>query len=529
MKALRFLSLMLAFCLLLGGCGGGDQQGETEPDASVSDPSGGYNMQLIFDQTDSFNPFLAESKQNRELCLLLFDPLITLDQNFSPVYKIAESATLGGKTCTIKLKTINFSDGSALTSADVLYSLGLAKESENYKLKLSNVAAGSAVDSKTLVITLEKADPYFINLLDFPIIKSGSDTLKSIDNIPLPPIGCGRYTLNETQNGLVANEGYYGGAMNIKKIGLINAPDAESAEHYISAGAVSVCYDDYSDSSVPRMSGIKKTVPLNNLVYLGINMKNTFLRDKYLRYAISSAINREAITEDGYYGNATPAKGPFNPLWKEAEGFQTLQIQNNNKIAIENLEKIGYNSIDNEGYRLTSSGKRISLSLLVNSDNSARVAVGNAIVKQLAAVGIEVKLKAVPYAEYLSLLKSGSFELYLAEVRLLNNMDLSQLVVSGGSMNFGVSSKEPVSDDLSDNAAPADPDGINLTAASAVSGFYAGKYTLGDVAAAFISEMPIVPLCYRSGVIMFTHKLSAEPICSESDIFSNISDYSFNN
>ena len=525
MKAVKLLCLLLAVCLLLCGCG--ENSGTQEPEQQVSDPSGGYNMQLIFDETDSFNPFLAESKQNRELCLLLYDPLVSLDQNFAPVYKIAESISLDGKSCTIKLKSVMFSDGSALTSADVIYSLEKALESNNYKANLANVSAKQAVDSATVSITLKKADPYFVNLLDFPIIKSGSDTLKSIDNIALPPIGCGRYVLDEAQSSLLSNEGYYGGSMNIKKIGLINAPDAESAEHYISAGAISVCYDDYSDSSVPRMSGIKATVPLNNLVFLGINMKNSFLRDKYLRYAISSALNREVISNDAYYGHATPAKGPFNPFWKEADGFQTLQIQNNNKIAIENLEKIGYNSIDNEGYRLTSSGKRVSLSLLVNSDNAARVAVGNIVVKQLAAVGIEVKLRAVPYSQYVSLLKSGSFELYLAETRLLANMDLSQLVVSGGSMNFGVSSS--VKTDPETNEPTASPDGINLTAAAAVTGFYEGKHTLGDVATAFISEMPIIPICYRSGVIMFTHKLSCEPICSASDIFSNINSYSFNN
>jgi hypothetical protein len=94
-------------------------------------------------------------------------------------------------------------------------------------------------------------------------------------------------------------------------------------------------------------------------------------------------------------------------------------------------------------------------------------------------------------------------------------------------MNFGVSSS--VKTDPETDEPITSPDGINLTAAAAVTGFYEGKHTLGDVATAFISEMPIIPICYRSGVIMFTHKLSCEPICSASDIFSNINSYSFNN
>ena len=525
MRLRAVLALFLVLLLTLCGCGKAAPSSSTLDDGNI-EASGGYNMQLIFDQTDTFNPFTAESKQNKELCLLLYDPLLTIDNTFSPVYKIADSVTVNGKYCTVKLKSVKFSDGSAVTSSDVIYSMNLALESNNYKHLLTNVQSKSAPDGFTVNITMHRADPYFANLLTFPIIKANTDNIKSGDNIILPPVGSGRYVLDEKNSLLEANP-LYGEKMSIKKIGLINAPDAESAEHYVSTGAISVCYDDYSDSSIPRMSGIKDTVPLNNLVYLGVNMKNTFLKDKHLRYAISSALDRTKAVNDVFYGNATAANGPFNPLWEAAAGFQTLEIESNKKIAIENLEKIGYNNLDNEGYRLTSSGKRVSLSLLVNSDNATRVLLANLIIKQLSAVGIEVKIKSVPYNEYLALLKSGSFELYLAEVNLLNNMELSQLVVPGGSMAFGIN-HTPEAPAEGEAPAPS-TDGINLTAANAVKGFYDGKYTLGDVATAFISEMPIIPVCYRSGVIMFTHRLTTLPKSSAADIFLGINNYSFSN
>jgi hypothetical protein len=105
-------------------------------------------------------------------------------------------------------------------------------------------------------------------------------------------------------------------------------------------------------------------------------------------------------------------------------------------------------------------------------------------------------------------------------------MDLSSLVTPGGSMAFGISAPVVTEDE---GEQPTVSGGINLTASAAVSGFYEGKYTLGDVATAFISEMPIIPVCYRSGVIMLSHKLKTEAVCSAGDIFFNISDYSFNN
>lgn len=535
MRLGALISIFVCICILLCGCGEVVTDNSSFSTISPIPTEHKYNMHLIYDQTDTFNPYTAESKQNREICQLLYEPLVALDNNFMPIMKIASSVKVDGKNCTIQFKNVRFSDGSTLTSDDVIYSIASAKAvGSNFAAALNIIDDFHAMGANTISITLKKADPYFANLLTFPIIKQKSDTLKGEDNLPLPPTGCGRYVLDETRTSLEYNKLYYGATCNIKKIGLINAPDGESAEHYISSGAVTVCYDDYSDNSVPRMSGRKTSVPLNNFVYLGINMQNPFLRDKYFRYAISSAINRTKIVNDAYYGNAIVANGPFNPSWTVCSGLQTLEKTNNNEIAIVNLEKIGYNNLNDAGYRLTSSGKQITLSLLVNSDNQARVATGQLIVKQLAAVGIEVVLKAVPYQDYLSQLNSRSFDLYVAEARLSDNMDLSELIKKNGSMAFGIvgntenDASSTTSEENMSGTAPA-PTDINLTAASAVSGFYGGKYTLSDVVNAFLSEMPIIPLCYRCGVTMSSPKLATEPISTANDIFFNINNYSFKN
>ncbi len=537
MRRSAFICIVLCFCILFCGCNGVLEDGSVYSNYSNMPIKSNYNMHLLYDQTDSFNPYTAESKQNKEICQLLYDSLITLDTNFMPIMRIASAVTVKDKICTVSLKSVKFSDGTQLTADDVVYSIKAAmSEGSNYRSQLESIASVQAAGITAVSITLKKNDPYFANLLDFPIIKRESDKQKSDDNISLPPIGCGRYVLSDSQNSLEYNTLYYGEECSIKKIGLINAPDSESADHYISSGTVTVCYDDYSDNSVPRMSGLKKSVALNNMVFVGINMQNTFLRDKYFRYAVSSAINRTDIVKDAYYGNGTVANGPFNPNWTVCEGLQTIEKTNNNEIAIVNLEKIGYNSVDSEGYRLTSSGKRISISLLVNSDNQARVATGQLIVKQLAAVGIEVTLKAVPYENYVSLLKSRGFDMYLAEAKLLNNMDLSQLVTPGGAMAFGIVSTDNTASDVTSSSVDDGAEeshrsatDINLTAAKAIEGFYGGEYTLSDVVNAFISEMPIIPICYRSGVAMFSPKLVTEPICTANNLFYNINNYSFTN
>ncbi len=538
MQKYGFLILMLCICITLCGCSkavDNNSDYSENPNSTTSDKE--YTMHILYNETDSFNPYAATTKENRELCHLLYDPLITLGSDFEPILKIAQSATVEGKVCTVSLNNVLFSDGTRLTANDVLYSANLAMSSSTVYSKQLNEVESINIINNNIVFNLKKADPFFVNLLDFPIIKANSENLKSEDNVILPPIGAGRYVLNEKNDALTPNSNYYGKPCTIKNIKLINAPGKESIDHYVSAGVVSLCYSDYSDNTIPRMSGLKVDVPLNNMVFIGVNMSHWLLKEPYLRYAISSVIDRTEIVKEAYYGNGTVANGPFNPLWKHSEGFQTLEAKGNTQISVENLEKIGYNNLDNEGYRVNSSKKRISISLLVNSDNAARVSTGNLIVERLESVGIKASLVAVDFETYISRLQSGNFDIYLGEVKLLGNMDISPLVTPNSSAAYGIVDYSlPIdtettegTDTTAENVATQNTSAINLTALNAAKGYYNGIYTLGDVASAFLSEMPIIPIMYRSGIAMFTPDIKGVPNVSVSDLFIDINNYSFKN
>lgn len=538
-----FWALLLCVCLTLCSCG--DDKTSSDIGSSQENPqkTDSYVMHLLYNETDSYNPYAVTTKENKELGYLLYDSLITLGTDFEPIYKIADKITLENNVCTVSIKGVMFSDGTRLTANDVIYSANLAKASSTvYAEQLSAVESIENIGGN-IVFNLKKADPFFVNLLDFPIIKAESENIKSEDNVILPPIGAGKYVLDVKGAVLTPNEHYYGEPCKFSKIKLINAPGKESIEHYVGAGVVSVCYSDYSDNTVPRMSGRKVSVPLNNMVFIGVNMSHPLLSDKYLRYAISSAVDRDEIVSEAYYGNGMVAKGPFNPLWKHGEGFQTLENKSNEEISVVNLEKIGYNSKDNEGFRTNSRGNRLSLSLLVNSDNAARVTVARLISLRLAKVGIELKITEATFEDYLQKLQSGSFDLYLGEVRLLSNMDITQLVTPGGSASYGIVSakteeetkdadkleRKEDTEETGTQEIIENKDGINLTSAAAVAGYYTGSYTLGDVASAFLSEMPLIPLVYRTGIAMFTPDIKSSPTVSYCDLFIDINNYSFEN
>ena len=46
-------------------------------------------------------------------------------------------------------------------------------------------------------------------------------------------------------------------------------------------------------------------------------------------------------------------------------------------------------------------------------------------------------MRSLPWSDYLTALQNGNFDLYLGEVRLTANWDISSLARTGGALNYG--------------------------------------------------------------------------------------------
>lgn len=491
--------------------------------------SGRNYLTLLYSAADSFNPYTLKTDVNRQISKLLYEPLVKVSNEYEPVNALASTVSVGGKVCTVSLKNAKFSDGTAVLAEDVVYSYNLAKQSSTvYAQKLYEVESASVENGKIL-FKLSKNDPYFANVLDFPIIKKDSDTKTDSDSVSLPPIGCGRFKLNDSKNGLVLNEGYYSKINNIKEIRLINAPDAESVAHYTEIGAADMYFTEISDGNITRMSGIRKEVNLNNLVFIGINQNYAPLDNRSLRHAISSAVDRMKLCERAYYNNAVAANGFFHPQWKEAGSVQNLEIQSNKEITVENLEEIGYNKLNSQGIRVNSNGTPLKFTLMVNSENRIRVLAANTVAEQLKSMGIDIAIVEKSYDQYISALQSGSFQLYLGEVKFTDNMDVSQLFMKDGSVAYGLpkvketeKSEESVSEEKEEEKTKA------TTSQAVLEEFYKGNATVKDVAAVLQTEMSVVPLCYRTGVLFYNSSIKNVNNSALSDIYFSIESYLIN-
>lgn len=502
MKIKSMTAIIAAVIVLLCSCNSAITNSVSNGNDNSNNSHTETSLSLPFSATDSLNPYVAVTKVNQELSMLIYDPLIKLNDAFEPIFYLADEIKTDENRITVTIKDVLFTDGSNLTASDVEYSINQALKTENkYKIQLDNIKSCTVIDKKTIVIDLKQNDPFFINVLDFPVFKNGTAETKDSNDRVIPPIGCGRYTFNKDEGyRLVANKGYYGEQPNMDYISLIDTPDDESLTHMVEVNAVDMVYSELADNNIPKMIGAQKTVPLTNMVYIGLNNSKTLLAQAELRAAISSAISRNKISQSAFFNFATPATGIYPSSWAQAKELQHIDAEQNIEQAVAYLEQLGYNSKDKEGYFLDKSGNRLSFTLVYNAGNSSRKYASELILQQLKKVGIEIIVQeAADFDEYTSRLKSGSYDLYIGEVKYAKSMDLRSAFNPDVIYGLG-----------------------DTYTSEMISAFYDGTVDMSTVISAFISEMPIIPICCRMGVFVYSANVAENPSVSISDIYSDL-------
>ena len=154
----RWICLLLCVVMIvaLTGCG----SDKIEPAAVRS----GEAFTVAVAQTpNTFNPYTSSGGLEAEFFLLCYDPLWRISEDGTPAPCLVEDYSLSSDklTWTIRLRRdVTFSDGYALTAADVLYSYELMRHSPSYADYFQGVSAIRCPDDYTVVISTDyvKAD-----------------------------------------------------------------------------------------------------------------------------------------------------------------------------------------------------------------------------------------------------------------------------------------------------------------------------------------------------------------------------------
>ncbi|MBQ5592220.1 MAG: hypothetical protein IIU80_04690 [Clostridia bacterium] len=514
----RIISCLLCVAMLLtcfAGCNVTDKVKDTmneiqnpEPDPGIYEV--GYTLPYL--RTDSLNPYKSESETNRSLATLMYDSLFSVSNDFKVESVIANSYILTENTLTVTLKSgISFSDGSTLSPSDVVYSFILAKGSSYYSPYLRNIMDAQVNSVSSVIFTLRGSNPYETSNLIFPIIKSGSDKdTDSSDNYSADiPLGSGRYFIADAESGkiLKVNKARLGGYHpKYNLIGLKDITEVSSIPNLFYLNEIDFYTESFSDGVYKRFSGESGTYETTNLAYLGINANTKVLRDSKVRRAIALLINRTDLASVSFAGFGVATSTPFSPSFYALKGCTLPPMKFDKNAAVGLLEEAGFDIVSEIGIRYSATDKgKLELRLLVNKDNSFKLAMARNIQQALAKADIRVVLKELSYSGYVSAVESGAYDLYIGEAKLSNSFDLSVFFDEGGSLSYGI-----------DSACPT---------ALRYHSFEESDITMQEFLDTFADDLPFIPLAYRKGLTVRSDRLKEKTNTIISDYFFNINEW----
>ena len=484
MKKLLLLALALTLCLALTACWevepADDAEDfwtyETEPETPEPEPAAKPAvLTLPYLSSQTLDPVACSDGAQQVVGSLIYEGLFALDERFEPQAVLCSSYTrsANGLTYTFTLRDgVTFSDGAAFTASDVLATYRRAQASERYAARFANVAA-MRVSRGAFIVTLKQADSALPALFDIPVVKSGTEK-------NAVPLGTGPYLFLADADGpcLVRNDNWWhGGETGPERISLASAKDADTAVYLFSAENAHLLTADFlSETAAASLGGVDTADALTTtMLFLGCNVKTPALKDSAFRAALGAALDRDAVATTLLAGHAVAAQFPLppvSPLYpRDAETA---------------YESSAYETALNALLPPAAEGAEpalpspVELTLLANAENDFKVAIAEHLAQQLTASYVTVTPLVLPWADYLAALEHGEFDLWLGEVRLTADWDVTSLVGSGGALNYG---------GYADAATDA-----------ALKAFLADEKeaTAAALCARLAEETPILPLVFKS-------------------------------
>jgi len=387
---------------------------------SAQPRSGGTLRVGLWIGPEGLDAALATTRTSRLLTEQLYSTLTSLDADGRPYPDLAEWIEIsdGGKTYTFGLRPgVRFHDGTELTATDVAFSLDrLLSLGEEYHFEPWTVtmAGTEVVDRSTVRLRLNQVTGPILTWLAFcgsGIVPAAA--VRSGHDLDRHPIGSGPFRLAEGGLGpdglrgpirFVRNGAAGTGGPNLDGLEFVTMlDDAERAQALI-RGEIDL--DAFVGPSVwPTLTGAHglgtSMVGDGRWHWLMVNCTDPLLADVRVRQAISQALDRQALVDDGLFGLGSPIRGGVVAPWSWAAdpalaGFgQRADLDRARAL----LAEAG-----------VAPGSRLSVAATAGTPIGIRQA--ELVAAQLSRAGLDARLEILDTAAWAeSVRRDGSFQL----------------------------------------------------------------------------------------------------------------------
>lgn len=326
-----------------------EQESNARKDSSAPDKPvrGGTLTAAISSDPGVLNPATSTSGAVHEASELLYNGLVSVNEDLEPVPELAESWKVqdDGATYTFTLRDgVKWHDGEPFTSEDVKFSF------EEVLLELhSRTAAsvGPALDSietpdeKTVVFNFKHPYAPFLQQLDVteaPIIPehvyAGSDPLENPANTE--PVGTGPFKFVSYKKGseirYEANPDYFvKGQPYLDEVVIRIIPDPATQVAALESGEVdylgSVSGPDIArleeNPDVKTIESTRGSGGSNCIMTMSFNLERPMFQEPAVREAVAHALDRDKFVDQILFGAGRVAEAPISSgiLWAHAEGL----------------------------------------------------------------------------------------------------------------------------------------------------------------------------------------------------------------
>lgn len=422
-------TLSILSCLTFAGC---NQQPEASIDFSKSYPSqdGGTMISAMTGEPSGLIFMVAGESASAAIASNIFNSLLKYDGNLDIEGDLAESWQISDdqKTITFKLKpNLLWADGKPLTSADILFTWKTVTD--------ENTRSPYASDYQ-LVTNAEAPDAFTFKVTYGQVYAPALDSWASLHILPKhllagqdirttsfarKPVGSNYYQLSQWNHGenlkLSRNPNSVLGQAAINQLVTRIIPDNSAqflelmADNIDSMGLDPIKYSRI----IPARPELKKNLNLykelgNSYTYLGFNLKHKPFDDIRVRKAINYAIDKQEIIDGVYLGLGINISSPYKPgtRWSNPT-LKPYSYDPEKARAL--LKEAGFTK--NANGILERDGKPFAFEIITNQ-NKEREKSAVIIQRRLKEIGIDVKIRAIEWASFISrFINTGDFDVVI--------------------------------------------------------------------------------------------------------------------
>jgi peptide/nickel transport system substrate-binding protein len=344
----------------------------------------------------------------------IFEPLFITNASgeLTPWLATSFKASNGNRTITLPIRPgVKFSNGKALTAADVVFSINRSRKNSAGPLSFLDGAITSIAAAGTSVV-IQLSAPWAPIISDISVFANaiipdnfGGKTEKEFF---AAPIGTGPFTLSSftpdaTSLTLKANPHYWqAGKPYLDSVEFLYVDSDNQRVLQIEGGQVNII-DTVPPANVASLksnaSVVLEQFPAWEVDLLVLNEKLPQFADRHVRRAITYAINRPALVHAANFGTGEPGGSFFPPSLQYYSKATPVLAYSLTKAKAE--------------LALSKYPKGFATKLLVDSGNQKFVTYAQIIKSQLAPLGIVVTIDGLDHSAFESTFQKFDYDMFI--------------------------------------------------------------------------------------------------------------------